>query len=376
MTKNKIAIFISIVIIGCIALGVRAYYSAGTMSQGYKDVSKMDWSLKLSDKYIGISSSPVDGEFYFRVKNPDMETKEGVIDYKGNVILPPAVSISSAGDGWYSIMDEFGMYTYRNTKGITSEEWTFTTPLYFIDQYAIVARSDGQQMIMSKKGEIVRKLNTKKLALGISKDYYNLYDKKAKRLQVLDMKTDEVVFESDKYRYISDLNGKCYVAVTEGDFEKIVLLGKDFKTLFDGRKFESAIGDGKEFLLVTEGEKSFYLDMKENRVATELKRFGTPKYPFSEGIAVIYGFDKVRGIDTAGKVLFEKPYLGVESSWMGGGSSRFSDGLAPLTEDVYHWGYVNKTGEYVVKPIFDEVSEAKGGYAAVRLDEMWGILCL
>lgn len=42
MTKNKIVIFISIVIIGCIALGAWAYYSAGTMDQAYKDVSKMD----------------------------------------------------------------------------------------------------------------------------------------------------------------------------------------------------------------------------------------------------------------------------------------------------------------------------------------------
>lgn len=372
MTKKRIVIFISIAIAGCIALGMAAYHGATSLEQGYKDVAKMNWALKLSDKYTAITPSTVKGEFYFHAKDFKKPDNEGVMRYNGDVIFPPTLSIFSAGDGWYSAMDEYGVYTYMNTEGVKVKDWTYTVPIHFFGDYAIVGRSDGQQMMMDRKGKIIRKLKTKKIAFGVTGEYYGLYDERAKKLQVLEVKTDKVAFESDKYSMISDLPEYGYTVVSPNN-SRLTLLGKDFEPLLEGETF-TGVSDFREgIILVTDEKGSRYLDLKNRGMAIKLPQKVITTFPFSEGAAIIYTETSVCGIDTTGKVLFEKPYKGTAQI---DGWSRFSGGVAPLTQDGIHWGYINKAGEYVVKPIFEEADNANGGYGAVRFKGLWGILCL
>lgn len=53
--------------------------------------------------------------------------------------------------------------------------------------------------------------------------------------------------------------------------------------------------------------------------------------------------------------------------------SEFHDGLAKL-EMGDKWGFINKTGAFVVNPQYDEVEDFKDGYATVRCDHKWGII--
>ena len=53
--------------------------------------------------------------------------------------------------------------------------------------------------------------------------------------------------------------------------------------------------------------------------------------------------------------------------------SDFSEELAAVALDS-KWGYINRTGNEVVTPQFDEVRRFRGGMAAVRTGDKWGFI--
>lgn len=53
----------------------------------------------------------------------------------------------------------------------------------------------------------------------------------------------------------------------------------------------------------------------------------------------------------------------------------FNDGLlSAMTEENGQWGYINESGDYVIDPQFDAVTEFSGGYATVSVGGKWGII--
>lgn len=58
-------------------------------------------------------------------------------------------------------------------------------------------------------------------------------------------------------------------------------------------------------------------------------------------------------------------------------AGNFVEGLAPVrTGSTFSgkWGYIDKTGKYVIKPEFDEANDFADGLAAVRIGEKWGYI--
>jgi len=42
--------------------------------------------------------------------------------------------------------------------------------------------------------------------------------------------------------------------------------------------------------------------------------------------------------------------------------------------DAYHWGFINKEGEVVIEPAYDEISEFNEGLCAVKQEGKWGYI--
>ena len=54
---------------------------------------------------------------------------------------------------------------------------------------------------------------------------------------------------------------------------------------------------------------------------------------------------------------------------------RLSEGLCSvLDEKTQKYGFVDKTGEMVISPMFHEARDFKDGYAVVQVQDQWGIV--
>ena len=52
----------------------------------------------------------------------------------------------------------------------------------------------------------------------------------------------------------------------------------------------------------------------------------------------------------------------------------FSEGLAPVTVNGRNWGYIDKTGEFVIQPKFEFCRNFSEGRAAVQMNGKWGFI--
>lgn len=82
-------------------------------------------------------------------------------------------------------------------------------------------------------------------------------------------------------------------------------------------------------------------------------------------VADYYGeIDKVGFIDKEGDFVIEPKFDDAKD---------FYEGLAPVKIDR-KWGYIDKTGEFVIQPQFDRADIFSSGVAAVRVDGKWGVI--
>lgn len=93
-------------------------------------------------------------------------------------------------------------------------------------------------------------------------------------------------------------------------------------------------------------------------------------YPFSEGLAEVtkdreYGFGGKRGfIDKQGNEVVAPIYDDVDS---------FSEGLARVEKDG-KWGFIDKQGGVVIPLIYDFISDFSEGLAPVQKDGVWYLI--
>jgi hypothetical protein len=82
--------------------------------------------------------------------------------------------------------------------------------------------------------------------------------------------------------------------------------------------------------------------------------------PFSDGMAAVKKGDKWIFIDKIGNQLFTQSYTNVTG---------FSSGLAAVTDNDSTYGYIDKTGSWVIQPKFENAEPFEGDTAIVSLKE-------
>ena len=104
-----------------------------------------------------------------------------------------------------------------------------------------------------------------------------------------------------------------------------------------------------------------FVDAHGNILSVHSNRAGG----FSEGLALVPNLDGVFGYinssgDYAIKPRFEE-------------ARNFSQGLAAI-EIGKKWGYIDRSGEFVIPPTFDDAQEFSQGLAGVRSGKQWGVI--
>jgi len=111
-------------------------------------------------------------------------------------------------------------------------------------------------------------------------------------------------------------------------------------------------------------------DSGENSTETDVtKGSNVPRYVKKDfdavAIADYYGeLDKVGYIDKEGDFVIEPKFDDAKD---------FYEGLAPVKVGR-KWGYIDKTGEFVIEPQFDNADIFSSGVAAVQVDGKWGFI--
>jgi hypothetical protein len=146
------------------------------------------------------------------------------------------------------------------------------------------------------------------------------------------------------------------------------------------------LGDYSEGLIMAElNGKCGYLDIDNNVVIPFIYDEGGN---FSEGLAMVYkrtGYANCRFgvlpvekggfINKKGEVII--PFSFPKVSYLG--NSIFSEGLAVVgvaynSIVAQRYGYINKTGKFIIKPIFDDAEPFEGGIAQVTIEEKIGFI--
>lgn len=90
-------------------------------------------------------------------------------------------------------------------------------------------------------------------------------------------------------------------------------------------------------------------------------------YNFSEETAFVRIEDHVSLIDSKGSIL-ARDILAL-NSW----HSKFVEGLAGAQKE-FAYGFIDKKGNFVIEPVYDEVRDFSEGFAAVKKDYKWGFV--
>src|SRR5262245_33663275 len=121
---------------------------------------------------------------------------------------------------------------------------------------------------------------------------------------------------------------------------------------------------------ITLREGTGFID-QQGRVVIEPRFSGSSVgIHFGDGLAPIVVAKRWAYIDTTGRTVFTIPF----ASW----AHPFSEGLAGVAidsdDDRQKWGFIDRTGKWVIKPKFDEVYGFSEGMGRVIIDRKWGFI--
>ena len=129
-------------------------------------------------------------------------------------------------------------------------------------------------------------------------------------------------------------------------------------------KYDDAVEFNGGFAVAKNGEKYVVLNTKGEEFPVDVAGIVDLKH-FSEGLAPYRTVDKKFGfIGTDGKVVIQAQFLSV---------GYFNNGLVWAKSDKGALGYINKKGEWAIKPQFDAGKDfdLESGVARIKKDDKW-----
>lgn len=287
----------------------------------------------------------------------------GIIDLNGNVLIPFEYDNIAAIDSHNAVVGKSGKY------GLIDSIGNFTVELKYDTIYYHFEESDISLIELNRCIGLVNSQNKVVTDCNYNCEYLTFKSMGGRIPRIEAPKNGYIRFE----KFQADANKSTLYGMVECETGKEVI------------PFEyDDMGDYSEGLVWAEKDHKYgYLDIT-NRVIIQFK-YGKA-YNFSEGLAAVGERDgyynavigrvpnfKIGFIDKSGNVVIPfqfKPQLASTTP-------EFHEGLSPMgVSSNNYWGinvgYINKKGEFVIKPIYDSAEPFENGLGQVQLKHKSG----
>lgn len=384
---------------------------AKTKSDEVEIIDQLDWIIPLGTyEHIEIFENK-SGLLAVRKGN-----HVGIIDSKLNVITPCIYdAISPIGEGKLIRASLLGKEGYLDQLGRVAIPFIYDQAYDFTGEYALVSTENCYKVI-NTSGEIVyenpkgyRMHPTEKEGLFTFWTGKSLYDEwediqNRSYKGLIDISTNSILIEPDTYQEtFSYSEGFWLTALYQAKSMEIPIYLVDGSwseafphiVLLRAQPFSGGFAP-VEIIKDAENKENIpdsiivgwgYIDREGNMQENNL--FMNSFSPFSEGLVSSFDERSLYFVNTSGEKVFEIERKGN----FGSSKEAFHEGLAPVsiksknTFNFYNvrgfsmsrgtaWGYVDKSGNFVVPPIFLDAWPVTGGLALVQYDGSYGVISI
>lgn len=292
-------------------------------------------------------------------------------------------TISDRADlGTYFEIDKDGDKLYGGMDNVIRTDYT-GNKLGYLKPYKILLSKGEYNVLVDEFGEILIGKDEKFLAFeGAGNDY------------VFGIKNfaDEYINYSYLDRVYGSYDVRFAVLDTEGNpVSKWIDYNVEKNLLMNKYMYDSKVNDGLILIYDTTTEKFGYLSTTGEIVIEPIYAGATR---FSEGLACVSDGENYGFINTKGELVIPMKYPILNEQELSFNTQHYAKGITtemlPLLEPLFQYsrftegvcpvrenrkiGLINKNGDYVVAPIFDELSNVTGGIATGKIDNSYYIL--
>lgn len=380
MSKRFYILLGTAVLVCSLAAGVLTYQVAQESIEKRAVVDAMSWYQSLDNEFEWISPADLDGEYY------EAQKKDGssvLIDHSGKILVqaPKGASFGESSGRIIAFQDnESEKYGYMDVNGKIIAPAKFKEADAFDDGYALVSLGESEISSIDRMAPIdVRgKILNNTLEKPDQERYgylhqiagkYFFYDLSVIKSRIIDVEKGRVLMETERYNAVEQVGENLYAATVQTDDYGScrTLLGGDFEPLSDDWYFNiiSKFHEGMAYasaLKEDDETENGYIG-KDGKL---LLKTGNSLYGcrFAEGKALVYEKDRVYAMDRSGRKLFElaledsmneDEFLDydldeshmIDSCWFRNGKAVLFDGKK--------YGIVDEKGNWVIKPLFDDM---------------------
>ncbi len=384
---------------------------AGKKAEELGNVSGLNWVIPLGDyEYIEHLQN---GAGLFVV----MESRLfGVIAANGDLIIPCKYEYIAGGSEAGLIRAALqGKVGYVDERGEAAIPFIYDEAFDFCGGYALVS-SEGRYHVIDIDGETVYENReryqmhpTEKEGIfsfwtGKSLDEEWGADNRKAYKGLIDARTGDVLVNPDTYQDIFHYSESFWLTSlypensTRRGMSVSVFLDENWNEAFPDIVFHEArpFSEGFAAVSIIQGASDRenlpdairvgwgYIDTAGKMLESDL--YLDSNSPFKEGLAAAFDANRLFFIDTSGKEVFEVKRTGNFIM----DKESFQEGLAPVATESSkssgfsmtrftwrlgtNWGYVNKSGNFVIPPIFQDASPVVGGLAVVQYADTYGVI--
>ena len=148
------------------------------------------------------------------------------------------------------------------------------------------------------------------------------------------------------------------------DTEGNVVIAPIFRAYVSGFEENPYFSEGLTPVIDVETERVGYIN-KKGELTIPYQFYSGDN--FQEGVAFVGTQNDYVLIDLEGKIIAQK-FIAIN-----GWHSKFSEGLAAASKE-FGYGFMDKSGKFLIEPTFEEVRDFSDQFAAVRKDNKWGFV--
>ncbi|WP_206458158.1 WG repeat-containing protein [Anaerovorax sp. IOR16] len=390
-TKQKKITLLVIIVIAVLLLGIKAYHLYQQKLLLEETIANLDWEIPLEKDFEftdwrQLKQNEEFQKYGLRVFSVYAEDKDednifdklyGVMNEQGEIIVPAIYwHLTLNWDMGYILGENWDTYQahYYSLDGKDFIAKTFKDASPFENGYATVEDEAGYHII-EPSGNV---------KLRFDCDYLSAFDSNRGLYEFEDKYDNGII--GGKWGIV-DINGRVlldahYDMIHKADEDKILVTYETKSIIQESQYFDydfnlvfqESFDEAKPF---TDGlapvkriDDTWGLMNEKGEVVQKISC--SDFYSYSEGLAIVGRGNYLCGINKKGETVFKEPYE--EGGNITGLTKGFQEGLLLFRGKNGKYGYIDRNGDVVISPVFDDADPFEDGKTFVEVNGQGGVI--